>query len=62
MIFLFGLSVHRFKVGYSYDMTLSSLTNALSRGANELSMTFQFCEGRIKGRKKKSVLISCPKF
>ncbi len=62
VIFLVGLAIQRFKVGYSYDLTISSLSNAISKGANEISMTYQFCQPKIKGKKKKSLLISCPKF
>jgi type IX secretion system PorP/SprF family membrane protein len=63
VIFLLGVAIQRFKVGYSYDLTVSSLTNASSKGSNELSMTYQFCKGKARGgRKKKNVLISCPKF
>lgn len=62
VVFLFGLAIQRFKIGYSYDLTVSTLTNARSKGANELSVTYQFCQGKIKGRRKRNMLISCPKF
>jgi type IX secretion system PorP/SprF family membrane protein len=63
VIFLLGVAIQRFKVGYSYDLTVSSLTNATSKGANELSMTYQFCQGKARGgKRKRNLLISFPKF
>jgi len=61
VIFLMGLSVDKFKIGYSYDLTLSNLSNAVTRGSHEISLSFQFCKLK-KPKNKKRVLISCPKF
>lgn len=62
-IFLIGIAVHRLKIGYSYDYTISSLRNARTNGTNELSLTWQVCEFKnSRSRRKKNVLISCPKF
>lgn len=60
LVFLFGVTVDRFKIGYSYDVTLSKLTNMSSGGSHEISMSYQFCNFKVK--KKKNILISCPKF
>jgi len=61
MVFLLGVSVGKYNIGYSYDLTLSKLSNANTRGTHELSMSYQFCK-RKKSQKRKLVLVSCPKF
>lgn len=58
VIFLLGLQQEFFRFGYSYDMTVSKLTNA-SGGAHEFSLTFLFpCPKQIKRIRP----ISCPSF
>lgn len=61
LIFLTGINFSRYKIGYSYDLTLSSLNNVNTRGTHELSMSYQFCKFK-KGKRKKNILIACPKF
>lgn len=61
LIFLLGLNVEKYRIGYSYDYTVSKLNNVSSRGTHELSMAYQFCKFK-KGKTKKNDLISCPKF
>ena len=61
LVFLVGLSVAKCKIGYSYDLTLSKLTNANTNGSHELSMTYQFCKLK-KSQRRKLVVVSCPKF
>jgi hypothetical protein len=61
VIFLIGINMNRYKIGYSYDATISKLTNANSRGSHEISMAYQLCNQK-KVKKKKNVLIACPKF
>lgn len=60
LIFLVGVSADKFRIGYSYDYTLSKLTNVNSGGSHEVSLSYQFCNPKKK--KKKAILISCPKF
>lgn len=60
IVFLFGVAVDKFRIGYSYDVTLSKLTNVSTAGSHEVSMSYQFCN--FKKKKKKNILISCPKF
>jgi type IX secretion system PorP/SprF family membrane protein len=60
LIFLVGVSADKFNIGYSYDYTVSKLTNVSSGGSHEISLSYQFCSPKKK--KKKAVLISCPKF
>ena len=57
-IALIGLQTDNFKMGYSYDITVSKLTNKTA-GSHEVSMTIQF---DCKPRKRKFRTISCPSF
>jgi type IX secretion system PorP/SprF family membrane protein len=61
IIFLMGFNVEKLKIGYSYDLTISNITNVVSKGTHEISLSYQFCNLK-KPRNKKRVLISCPKF
>jgi type IX secretion system PorP/SprF family membrane protein len=60
-IFLIGFNLGRYKMGYSYDYTVSKLTNATSNGSHEISMAYQLCNLK-KVKRRKNVLIACPKF
>jgi type IX secretion system PorP/SprF family membrane protein len=60
IIFLVGLSSDKFNIGYSYDWTLSKLSNVSSGGSHEISLSYQICPKKKK--KKRPILISCPKF
>ncbi len=57
-IALLGFQKGVFKAGYSYDLTVSKLTN-VTAGSHELSMAFQF---ECRPKKKKFRTISCPSF
>ena len=57
-ILLVGFQQDLFKFGYSYDVTISKLTNATA-GSHELSFQMQF---QCKPKKKKFRTISCPSF
>jgi type IX secretion system PorP/SprF family membrane protein len=61
IVILAGVNMGKYTIGYSYDYTISQLTNAISKGSNELSMSAQLCNMK-KSKKKKNVLIACPKF
>jgi type IX secretion system PorP/SprF family membrane protein len=61
VIFLFGINIEKYKLGYSYDMTLSKLSNLTTKGSHEVSMSYQFCNFK-RTKKRKNILISCPKF
>lgn len=56
---LIGLKYNQFNLGYSYDFTISKLTPR-TLGANELTMSYQMC--KLKKKKKKPILVACPKF
>jgi type IX secretion system PorP/SprF family membrane protein len=58
VIALLGFQQPKFKIGYSYDYTISRLTNA-SGGAHEVSFAWQFDCGH-KTIKQKA--IKCPRF
>ncbi len=57
-IALIGLTQNHFKIGYSYDVTVSKLTNATA-GSHELSFSIQF---ECRPKKKKFRTVSCPSF
>lgn len=57
-IALIGFQKGMFKAGYSYDVTISKLTNA-SGGSHEISVGIQFY---CKPKKKRFRTISCPTF
>jgi type IX secretion system PorP/SprF family membrane protein len=57
-IALVGIQQHSFKIGYSYDVTISKLSNA-SAGSHEISFCQQF---QCKPVKKKFRVVSCPSF
>ena len=56
--FLIGLKMPYYSVGYSYDLTTSTL-GANSGGAHELSLSYEFETGKYKRR---HTAIPCPKF
>jgi type IX secretion system PorP/SprF family membrane protein len=57
-ILLIGLQKDHFKAGYSYDVTISRLTNTTA-GSHEISFQLQF---ECKPKKKKFRTVSCPSF
>lgn len=57
-IALIGLQMPHFKVGYSYDITTSKLTNATA-GSHEISMSFVLS---CKPKKRKLRTVNCPSF
>jgi type IX secretion system PorP/SprF family membrane protein len=61
VIVIMGFTMDKYRIGYSYDFTVSKLNNANTKGSHEISMSYQFCNLK-KSKKKKNQLISCPKF
>lgn len=53
-----GFQKDRLTIGYSYDVTIS-LLQRLTKGAHELTLSYQFCTQKTKVKRQ---LISCPKF
>ena len=62
VVFLFGISFDKYKVGYSYDYTVSKLSNYYSKGAHELSLAMQFCKTKKAKDKRNTGQVYCPKF
>lgn len=56
---IIGLKTDRFNIGYSFDSTISKLTG-LTRGAHELTLSYQLC--KFKKRKRTRMQVPCPKF
>ena len=61
MIGLIGISTGNFRFGYSYDYTISDLSQRLSGGSHEVSVGFEF-ETTRRARKSKYKDLPCPKF
>ena len=58
-ILCFGINTQNFKVGYSYDVTVSKLGNGISGGSHEVSLGFNLkCKKKPKDFRK----INCPSF
>jgi type IX secretion system PorP/SprF family membrane protein len=57
-IVLLGLQTDHFKLGYSYDLTVSKLTTATG-GAHEITMGINF---KCKQKKRTFRTVSCPSF
>lgn len=55
----FDITDYNFRVGYSYDLTISNLGVANSLGAHEVSLIYEIAK---KKKRNKRVLVSCPKF
>jgi type IX secretion system PorP/SprF family membrane protein len=54
-----GISTDKFRIGYSYDLTVSKLGNGISGGSHEVSMGINLkCKKKPKNFRK----ISCPSF
>jgi len=58
---LVGLEIpdKNFRIGYSYDITLSKLGLNNSKGAHEVSLVYEIAKKR---KRNKRSLVSCPKF
>jgi type IX secretion system PorP/SprF family membrane protein len=58
---LVGLEIpnRNFRVGYSYDITVSRLAITNTQGAHEISIVYEISKPRKRSRR---VLVSCPKF
>ncbi len=63
LIFLAGFRQEKFSIGYSYDLTISTL-GASSGGAHEISLSYVFEPLSPKPKRSKSSKrqLSCPKF
>lgn len=62
MAVLLGYQLQDLKVGYSYDFTVSSLRNDNSGGSHEVSLIFEFNQNQKVRKKRRRVVVACPKF
>lgn len=60
VVALIGVQKGPFSLGYSYDYTVSSLTNSISQGSHEISLGLQFAKDPKITKKWRSY--PCPKF
>ncbi len=59
MVFIVGVKADKFRLGYSYDLTVSRLGNGLTGGSHEVSFQMDIkCRRKPKNFRK----ISCPSF
>jgi len=58
---LFGFQAARYKLGYSYDVTVSKLGISNSAGSHELSLVYQWAN-KSNTRSKKIRIMPCAKF
>ena len=58
-ILTLGLNTPKFRIGYSYDVTVSKLNNGVSGGSHEISLGFNLA---CTNRPAKFRTISCPSF
>jgi type IX secretion system PorP/SprF family membrane protein len=60
VVVMVGVRTDRWGLGYSYDLTISSLTATKTAGAHEFSLSYVFKTRKIIRRK--DMVIPCPKF
>lgn len=60
LIAIVGIEHNNLRIGYSYDYTMSDITNSVSGGSHELTLSYEF-ERQRKKRKPKPQM-SCPEF
>ena len=61
MIFMIGYDTKIFRIAYSFDWTLSKLSNA-GNGSHEVSLIFLMGEREHRGERRRMKPIPCPKF
>lgn len=64
IIVLVGFNKNGFRIGYTYDLTVSKLSAATSGGAHEVSMSLEMAskKSQRQRRKRSRLFIPCPKF
>lgn len=60
-VLLFGYQFKNFKIGYSYDITISRLI-ANTLGSHEISLIYEFNQNQKRNKKTRKVIIPCPKY
>lgn len=59
---LLGYQLKDLKIGYSYDLTVSKLSNNNSGGSHEVSLIFEFNQNQKVRKRRRKVVVACPKF
>jgi type IX secretion system PorP/SprF family membrane protein len=62
VIVMFGFEIFDLRFGYSYDYTLSKLTQSATGGAHEISIVYEFNKNLKAKRKQRPMIIPCPHF
>jgi len=64
IVALLGYTIYDFKVGYSYDITISSLTPYISGGAHEIAIVWEWSDPKNKRKRRRpsQMFIPCPSF
>ncbi len=60
-VVLFGYKYKELSIAYSYDVTISRMF-AHTNGSHEISLIFLFNQNQKVRRKRKAIIIPCPKF
>jgi type IX secretion system PorP/SprF family membrane protein len=61
IIGLIGIKTNKFRIGYSYDFTISNLISSTG-GSHEISMTYEFNNLSFGQQRKRIRAIPCPEF
>lgn len=61
LVVLAGYQLDDIKIGYSYDFTISGLSNKTG-GAHEISIIYEFWQDQKLRKRKRRIVVSCPKF
>lgn len=56
---ILGFKTERLNIGYSFDFTISKLVGQTG-GAHEITLSYQLC--KLTKKKKKRIIVPCPKF
>ena len=64
IVALLGYTIYDFKVGYSYDITISALTPSISGGAHEIAIVWEWSDPKNKRKRRRpsQMFIPCPSF
>ncbi|MBX3102863.1 MAG: type IX secretion system membrane protein PorP/SprF [Bacteroidetes bacterium] len=60
LIAIVGIDYNHLRIGYSYDYTMSDITNRVSGGSHEISISYEF--ETVRKKRKPKPKMSCPQF
>ncbi len=61
IMLLAGYQLEDLKIGYSYDLTVSKLVSSTG-GSHEISIIFEFLQDQKLKKRRRKVMVPCPKF